>query len=161
MEQILEYGSVILKEKPSTKTMEFSNSQISQPIVIAEKTFSKLLKALDDITLPAQEMAQTCLDLAEGLAQGQSREAGLKDEIFWTTTLDTYSRSNQVRLEGAVYKNKVYIFLKRFYFDRECALWKPSKGCVGLSLKEDFPLIRQLIQSTMMPVDSKNPVTLL
>lgn len=141
----LDYGSVTLKASKPSRRLEFVNADFGPPITILENTFPKLLSAINEITPLVEENTKLCRDLADGIGQGQSLEAGLKDEVFYSKILDRYSRHNEVRLEGAIYHNKTYVFLKRFYLDKEYNLWRPAKGSVGLSFIDDFKTIRKML----------------
>lgn len=135
----MENGNVSLYFTKPCKSMEFVHGDSGQLITVPGKTFSKLLQALEDIGPAAQLVAEMCAEVAVG-----TREE-LKDDVFFSRTVDTTSRKNQIRLEGSIYRNKMYVFLKRFYYDKEFEVWKPSKGCLKLTLNEDFPVVKKLL----------------
>lgn len=137
--KVLEYGNVTLRFAKPCKSLEFNHGEGKPAIVVPSKSFFRLFDALDEVVPSAQLMTEMCAEVAAG-----TREP-LKDEIFFSRTIDTYSKSNQLRVEASVYRNKTYIFLKRFYLDKEFQVWKAGKGCLTLSLGEDLSEVKELL----------------
>lgn len=148
--QVLEYSSVTLALDKTAAQLEFQNSAQGKAIVLLEPAFENFIRAMEKVAPLMDEKATVCKDIQEGLEQGQSNEIKLQDEIFFVEILDTEDLKSQLRLEGSMYKNKVYLFLKRMYFDKKTRAWRYCKGCVGLCWKRDLDLIRSLIQNVRL-----------
>lgn len=138
--KVLEHGTVCLNFSKPCKNLEFNHGENGQSFVVAGKTFSKLLQALEDVVPSAQLMTEMCAEIAAG-----TRDP-LKDEVFFSRVVDTYSKKNQLRLEASVYRNKTYVFLKRFYLDKEFLLWCPSKVCQQITIPE-LPVLNELLRA--------------